>query len=348
MAANYTDAALNTAIYKGVPELMNKAEFKAKPSAALMKYMNNTQFLIPASEMERALATKQTDQQAVKVNLLNKQSISTVSARAAAHTGSINTSRVQTASFTVYGAKFKYSVKGADRNIWQLSEQIAAQIRSAAIALHSSIETALLARFNTYKSQVVVSLTPRSGTWDATNYILQIPNTNLSYWMQKVKGFMREQYYKGQFDAVVDETLMQEFERIANQGAGNSENLAFQIGGVSPSVTEELSLDSGYVGQGYIFPIGSIGILPWIPGLNRNGFGSSGDLGGMYTTIPDPLGSGLTFAVHQYQAGADNNSAAGETQDVDIQVELSVDLAPVEADTSTSSLTPIFKFGVQT
>ncbi len=348
MASNYTDAALNTAIYKAVPELMNQAEFKAKPSAALMKYLKNTQFLIPASEMERALATKATDSQTVKVNMLNKQATSTGSNRAATRSGAINTSRVVTASFTTAQAYFKYSIKGADRSIWQLAEQIAAQFRSAAIAMHSSMETALLARFNTYKTQVVESLTPRSGTWDATNYILKIDNNKLAYWPQKIKGFMREQHYKGTFDALIDESLMQEFERIANQGAGNAENLAFQVGGVTPTVTEELTLDAGYVGQGYIFPIGSIGLLPWIPAINRQGFGSSGDLGGMYTSIPDPLGSGLTFAVHQYQAGADNQSAAGERQDVDIEVELSVDYAPVEQNTSTSNLYSTVKFGVIT
>ncbi len=350
MAANYTDAALNTAIYKGVPELMNKAEFKAKPSATLMKYLKNTQFLIPATEMERALAIKATDTQTVKVNLLNKQATTTISARATAHTGSINTSRVQTASFTIYGGKFKYSVKGAERNIWELSDQIAAQIHSAAIAIHSAIETALLARLSTYKSQVVISASPRSGTWDGTNYILGIAQADKSYWMQKIKGFMREQYYTGQFDAVVDETLMQEFERIANQGAGNSQNLAFQVGGVTPSVTEELSLDASYDGQGYIFPVGSIGILPWTPPLNKTpgGYGSSGEAGGFYTTIPDPLGSGLTFALHQYKTGADNQSAAGQTQDIDIQMEMTVDLAPVEANTSTSNEYPIFKFGILT
>ena len=345
--ANYADAILNTAKYK-VPELMNQAEFKAKPSTALNKYLKNTQFLIPATEMERALRTKATDAQTVEVNLLNVQSISTTSNRAYNHTGSINDSRKITATFATEAAKFKYSIKQADRSIWQIGEQIAAQLRSAAIALHAAIETTLLARFNTFKSQVVVGLTPRSGTWDATNFIFQIPNTDFSYWMQKVKGFMREQYMTGQLEAVIDETLFQEFERIANQGAGNAENLVFQVGGVVPGVTEELTLDAGYVGQGYVFPVGTIGILPWIPSKNREGFGGSGENGGLYTSMPDPLGSGLTFAVHQYQTGVDNQSAAGERQDVDIEVELSIDLAPVEANTSTSNLFTMFKFGVQT
>ena len=346
--ANYADAALNSALYT-MPDYMNRAEFKHKPSPVLMKYIQNTQFLIPATEMERALAVKNSDQQTVKVNTLNKQSITTAAARAAAHTGSKNDSRVQTVSFTTTASKFKYSIKSADRNIWNLAQIIQAQILSGSIAIHEAIETALLARLNTKKTQVVVSATPRSGSWDGTNYIFQVDNADEDYFIQKAKGFMREQYYKGvNYDAIVDEYLYQKYEVLANQGSANATNFGFQIAGVNPGVTQELTLDSGYVGMGYIFPIGSVGVVPWIPEKNRSGWGSSGENGGLYTSIPDPLGSGLRFAIHQYQSGADNESNDGETQDVDVQVEMSIDYGPVEANSSTSNLSPIVKFGVLT
>lgn len=344
--ANYATAVLNTAKYK-VSEMMQKTEFKVKPASTLMTYLKNTEFVAPASAFEAALATKASDQQSVSVNLLNKQSISVGSARAAAHTGSINDSRATTITFTTYSAPFKFSLKGADRNIYSVAEQYAGQLRSAAIALHEAIETAALARLNTNKSQVVVSASPRNVAWDGTNYIAQIAGADVDRFPQYLKSFMRQQYLTGQMDGIFDEFAMAEFERIAFQGAGNSENLQFQVGGISAMGTQELSLDAGYNGQGYIFPVGSIGVLPWIPSLNRDGFGDTFQNGGLYDSIPDPLGSGLTFALHQRAAGADNEAAAGETQDVDIEVELSVDLGFFEATTSTSNLTPIFKFGIQ-
>jgi len=64
------------------------------------------------------------------------------------------------------------------------------------------------------------------------------------------------------------------------------------------------------------------------------------------STIDDPLGSGLKFAVHQYAAGADNEGAAGETQDVDVEVEISLDVAFAKAPMSTSNASPIFKTGI--
>jgi hypothetical protein len=344
--ANYATAVLNTAKYK-VSDLMQRTEFKVKPASTLMTYLKNTEFIAPASAFEAALATKASDQQSVSVNLINKQSISTGSARAAAHTGSINDSRATTIGFTTYTSTFKYSLKGSDRNIYSVAEQVAAQIRSGAIALHEAIETAALARLNTNKSQVVVSTSPRNLTWDNTNFIAQIAGADVDRFPQYLKSFMRQQYLDGPLDGIFDEFAMAEFERIAFQGAGNSTNLNFQVGGVSAMGTQELSLDAGYDGMGYIFPVGSIGVLPWIPSLNRDGFGDTFQNGGLYDSISDPLGSGLTFALHQRAVGADNESAAGETQDVDIEVELSIDLGFFEATTSTSNLTPIFKFGIQ-
>lgn len=346
--ANYSDNRWAAFQYK-LNELMNMPEFKYKPSPVLMKYLKNTDFLIPSSEKERALGTKQSDQDTVEVNIINKQSISTGSARAYDHSGSINDGSKETASFTTTTADFTYSMKGSDRTIWNLADQVSKQLRSAVIALHEEIETTLLANLNSEKSQSVVSTSPRSGEWDDANYIFGIANTDYDVWMQRVRGFMREQYYRGmEMEAILDETLWQKGEYLVQQGSGNSENLAWQMAGLNPgdSPTQELTLDDGYVGLGYVFPMGTIGILPWIPKLNRQGFGDPGKAGGLYTTIQDPLGSGLTLAVHERYVGADNDSAAGETQDVTVHVELSVDLAPLHAPMSTSNADPVFKFGV--
>lgn len=344
--ANYADGRWAAFQYK-LNEMMQMPEFKHKPSPVLSLYKKNTDFLIPASEKERILGVKQSDQDTVEVNFINKQTIATGSARAYNHTGSINDSTKVTASFTTYAVDFTYSLKSADRTIWELADIVAKQLRSAAIALHASIETALLARLNTYKSQVVTSLTPKSGTWDATNFIFQVLGTDSTLWMQKIKGFMREQYYRGVgFDAIVDEYLYQLGEHLVQQGQGNSTNLGWQATGLSVDVTEELTTDAGYLGMGYIVPQGTIGILPWIPKLNRQNYGTPGAVGGLYTSMPDPLGSGLQFAVHEYYVAADNQAAAGETQDVNVNVELSIDLAPVEDVMSTANASPIFKIGL--
>ena len=326
---------------------MAAPEFKVKPSAALQVYLANTNFLIPASERERMWLQKPTDSATVYLNSLNKQSISTGSARAHNHTGSNNDGTRTTVSYTITSAAFSYSIKTADKNVFNEAEIIAAQMRSAAIAMHQDIETDLITDLGTDKSQVVISTSPASGSWDATNYIFGVANANKSQYFQYLRMFMLEQYYTGNLWAINNIPAGAQYEYLAQQGQANQTNLGWQILGFGATTTTGLANSAGYEQMSYILPEGGVGILPWIPEKNRLGHGDSPfQVGGQYSTIADPLGTGLVFAVHQYAAGADNSATFGETQDVNVYVEFSIDLAPVTAPMSTSNLSPVFLAGL--
>ena len=343
--ANYSTARWEAFQYK-LNELMNKPENKHAPSPTLMLRLRNTDFLIGASEKERAIKTKKSDQDTVYVNILKLQSISTGSARAAAHTGSKNDSERTTANFTTYDADFAFSMKSSQRTIWSQAEQYAQGLLSAAIALHAAIESDMVTALNTNRNQSVISETPQSCGWDASNFIAQIAGADKERWMQRLKGFMREQYYNWPVDAIVDEYLYQEAVHVLSQGGGNATNYGYQAEGLGLSVSQGLTLPSGYDGVGFAAPVGSLGVLPWIPEMNEQGFGDPGSVGGFYTKIPDPLGSGLEFAVHERYVAADNENTDGETQDINVHVEVSVDLAPIDAPMSTSNANPVNKFGL--
>jgi len=342
--ANYTDSVEAAANYK-LNEMMTMPEFKVKPSAALMAFTANTNFLIPASERERQWNQKPSDSTTVTVKTLNKQTTTDASARAAGHTGSINDSSTVNATYTIYAQKFKYSIKQADKDIFTLGEMIAAQYRSAFIDWHERVETALISSLDTNRSQAVVSLTPQSGTWDASNYWFGVANGQDDFYFQRIQAFMREQYYSGQFNVINNIGADIRMSQIAQQGQGNQTNLGWQIPGLNSYTSTGFANETGYDYMSYIFRQGTIGILPWIPTLNRQGFGDIFQNGGKYSTMPDPLGSGLTFAVHQYATAADNATPA-ETQDIDIEVEISCDLAPFYAPETTSNANPVFKVGL--
>jgi len=345
--ANYANEVWSAAQYK-LAGLMAQPEFKVKPSAALMMYLANTNFLIPASERERMWNQKTSDSSTVYLNSLNKQAITTGSARAHDHTGNANDGTRTTISYTTTSAAFKYSIKTADRNVFQMAEIVAAQMRSAAIAMHQDIETDLMTNLNTNKSQVVVSATPESGTWDAANFLFGVAHVNADTYFQYLRMFMLEQYYKGNFNIINNVLAQAKYDFLANQGVANQTNLGWQITGFNAAASTELSNATGYDFMSFIFPEGSIGALPWIPQLNRGGWGDIQGNGGQYSTMADPLGSGLNFAVHQYTAGADNSATYGETQDVNIYAELSIDIAPVVAPMSTANQSPVFKVGLLT
>ena len=341
--ANFTTTVWNAAQYL-LSEMMQKPEYKHKPSAALSVFLKNTDFLVSPAQQQSAYNQKNSDSQSVTVNTINKQATTTMSARAAAHTGSNGDSTATTLTYTTYGTKFKYSVKQSDRQVFGMAEMLAKQVLSAAIDIHGIIETALMTSLNTNKSQV--SETPIVGTWDGTNYIFKVASADTDVYFQRIKGFMNENFYQGMFDVISNAKLAQNGEYLVQQGQGNSANLGWQMLDINHYFTTGLANATGYQGMSYILPVGTVGILPWIPKLNAEGFGDTFKNGGWYSNIPDPLGSGLTFAIHEYATGADNQSTYGERQDIDVQVELSVDLAPLYAPMSTSNASPVFKTGL--
>jgi len=340
--ADFSTALWGTAQYL-TTELMQMPEYKSKPSAALSIYQQNTDFLIPTSQREAAWNQKESDQNTVKIYTVNKQSTTAATARAAAHTGNNGDSTATTVTYSTKAQKFKYSMKQADKHVFTIAEMLSKQFLSAVIDLHSAIETALIANLNTNKSQIVVSSTPVGGTWDGTNYVFEVLNGNIRSYFQKIKGFMRQQYYAPAYDVLNDEFATQLAEDIVQQGQGNASNEAWQMMGLDGKTSQEISPGSGQDSIGYIIPKGTIGMLNWIPKMNRNGFGDTFKVGGSYRQVPDPLGSGLMLAVHEYATAADTDGEYGETQDIDIQVEISVDIAPVIAPMSTSNASPIFK-----
>ena len=340
--ANFADAVWNAAQYK-LSELMQMPEYKRKPSAAVSIFQKNTDFLIPASQRESAWNQKESDQRVVEISTINKQASNAVTARAAAHTGNNGDATKTTVTYVTRGEKFKYSIKQADGHVFTQAEMLAKQLLSAIHNLHDTLETYLVTYLNTYRSQVVVSSSPIGGAWDSANYVFEVAYADRDLFYQKVKGFMRQQYYGGQFDMLSDEWGTQKAEFLIQQGQGNSSNLAWQMLGLNGYNSQEITLGTNQLTTDYIVPVGTIGLLNWIPKQNREGFGDTFLVGGAYRSLPDPLGSGLVFAVHEYASAADNNATYGETQDIDVQVEITTDIAPVKAPMSTSNLTPIFK-----
>lgn len=344
--ANFADVVWNAAQYK-LPEIMQRPEFKHKPSTTLMTLKKGAAMLVPASERERVWNVKTSDSQTVEISTLNKQATTAVTTRSHAHSGNNNDGTKTTLSFVTRGRTFKYSIKQANKTVFELGEMLAVQLRSAAIDLHGTLETYFLGLLNTNKTQVVTSATPKSGTWDATNFLFEIANAYAARPFQKIRGFMREQFYQGELDAIVEEFLMQEAEHLIQQGQGNATNYGWQFNGLGLGVSEELTTDPGYLGMGYVFPTGTVGFVDWIPQNNREGFGDTFQNGGKYRMMPDPLGSGLQFAVHELAAGADNSTTYGETQDVDVNYEISIDVAFLKAPMSTANASPIVKFGLK-
>jgi len=337
--ANYTATQLLAARFR-FNEMFKRPEMRQKPNPVLMLLQQNNSMLIPGLD-----SIKNSDQRTKSISILNRATTTGASARSHNHTGSVGDSTLANMSCATKSRAFKMSLKMGDRNEESYQEMFANRLLSAIMDLHADIETYSLAWLASSKSQVVKSATPKNVEWDASNYLAKVAAADADYLAQYSKSFMRQQWYDWGLDAIADPRMYALLQQQSAQGAYNATNLGFQFAGIDyVESTDDLTNPTGVEASGYLIPKATVGLVSWIPAANR-----ANAKKGIYeySNIIDPLGSGLTFAVHQYTAGADNNATFGETQDVNEFFEVSIDISCVAADISTASESPIFKIGLK-
>lgn len=264
-------------------------------------------------------------------------------ARAYNHTGTVGDSTEVALSWTTYSDKCQTSLKRADNNIYNDAQILANELENMFKNIYESADTAGLAFLGTNKSTVNVATA--NGVFDATNDVFEIATADIARFMQHAKSMLRQNYYKGGADLVLDPVLFLEAEHYLNQGGGNSVNTAYQRLGLN--LFEAITLaDANYTdGAGYIIPEYSIGVADWIPRQNREGWGEFESVLGGYGSIVDPL-TGLTYALHGYAQRADTSSTGGDSQDVTMEWEASVDLSFNKSPLSVAGETTIFEIGL--
>jgi hypothetical protein len=174
-------------------------------------------------------------------------------------------------------------------------------------------------------------LSANPGTWNDTNYALEVDATKASRFIQKAKSFMAARLYAGAtYDVIADLQMADEFEYAKQQGTANNSNTSFQFAGTNIATTQDV-VDSDYAnGAILIMPAGSFAALQWNDPLNRSGNVNSGENEvGMLGTISDPFGSGSVADISMYTKRADTsaNTTGGSTQDIVDEWEIALTIA---------------------
>lgn len=315
----------------------NEAEMRKKQSAALLMAMKNNDVLIPS---HRILRTR--DDRAVSAYIMKRSQRTPASARAALHTGNRGDSFELAMSWETFADPFSMSVKQLDNNVFSFDQAFANELRNAAINIHEAIETAGIDYLIANRTQV--NAATAGGSFNAANDAFEIAATDQERFYQIAKSMMRQNKYKGMFDVIASPKTFIDAEFYLNQGNANAVNTAFQFAGLNIAESIELE-DANYPGGiSLIMPEGNFGVLPWIPKQNREGWGD-GELNevGRFMSLPDPLGSGMDFALSVYAKREDNSAANGQAQDVTLQFELSVDVAWVLAPLSTATESVVYE-----
>lgn len=273
----------------------------------------------------------------------NRSKRSSISSRTHNHTGTVGDSTQVIFNWGTYGDVCSVSLKRADNNVMSDAAILANELDNVFKNIYESIDDAALTYLATNKSTVNVAA--KNGTFNALNDAFEIGSGDISRVLQHAKSMARQNYYNGPYEMILDPTLYIEAEHYLQQGSANATNTAYQAGGLGLWEAITLSDVNYAAGAGYVIPQGTIGVVDWIPGQNRQGVGNYESVLGGYGTIQDPL-SGMTFAIHGYAERADTSAAGGDTQDVVTQWEVSVDLTFNHSPMTVAGETTIFEVGI--
>lgn len=336
--ANYAASVLAEAKLI-LSERFAEPEKRLKAAGVFGAFRKNTDLAIPNVG---SLRTK--EERAEKAYFANRTKRANTSSRTHDHSGVVGDSTEVSLSWATYGDKFQTSLKRSDNNVMADAVILANEIENAFKNIYESMDDAALAFLGTNKS--TVNAATKNGVFDATNDVFEVATANIARFLQHGKSMLKQNYYSGSFEAILDPVLYLEAEHFLMQGAGNSTNTSYQstLGG---DIWEAITLsDANYPnGAGYFVPSGTIGVVDWIPSQNRTGVGSFDSVLGGYSSIVDPI-SGLTMAVHSYSNRADTSAAGGDTQDVVQEWEISVDLSFNKSPLTAAGETTIFEVGI--
>lgn len=273
-------------------------------------------------------AESEPDLQDRKVDYLRRDTQSVGSARSASLTGAMGTSTRDTLTFVTYTREFTISDDNARSNTFNAARQLAAQMRNARLDIAAAIETDAITKLEAYKNTVEGDR-EQLGTWDSTNYVYEIANTDKDEYFNYMATGMRSLNYNGRLQEIHTPSTNAIIKWQLAQGSSNSENLQFQYPDFEFYTSNSVTNLSDYFCTSYVAEAGSLALVDWIPPKNRGGLQH-----GIwdFTAMPDPMGvfdSGFALATYKtvQNSTSGGEDIAGNTQDAVWLYEMSIDVA---------------------
>lgn len=317
-------------------ENFQKPEIRQAPAPILALGRRNSNILIPSHDVLRTR-----EDRAIQAYILKRNARATMgNVRSANHTGTVGDSINTDIDWTTFTDKFRISLKMMDNNVFNFNKVLANQLSQAMQNIRNGAETWLAGVLFAERTQV--NAATKNGTFNSANFAFEVSAANASRFWQMAKSMMAQNDYNGMYDVIADPTSYGAAENAAAQGTMNATNLGFQFNGMNFVQSNDLD-DANYAGGVSLFlPSQSFGVLDWIPTTNRNGWGDYNSTVGGYGVINDPV-SGLTMALHGWAQQADTSANNGNTQDVVLEFEVSIDLSANLAPLSNATETVVYE-----
>lgn len=322
--ANYDNSALLTAQALLIGKFKT-SEMRFRDPVVHKEFLKQGQIMIPSYNELRT-----DESRAITAYFANRTSRSLLSTRAAAHTGARGDSTAFSPTWLTNADVFKISLKQGGHNVMAHAEMMANEFQNSLINMSEGMEGN--AESHIFSNRSTENAASVQGTFDATDHLFKITETtDGDRAVQITQTVMDTNKFSGSITLFCDSVSHDKFEKQRFQGAGNSENLAFNFNS-NVKIVHALGLNAFAAGlttpitKGFWIAVvdGTIAALPWIPKENRAGIVVSNI--STYSSLVSPI-DGETYALHSYSSASDEQASGGQKQDVLTQFELSLDVA---------------------
>lgn len=342
--SNYIDSLL-LAFQSRINKRFNEAELREQQNPILSVGLANQDFV-----MNNAEGIRESTRRDIKGYQFKKMAATNGTTRTYNHTGSQGDSMEVTLNWATFSEPMSILLTIGEDNVIKRPEIFDNQMLQIQRILRERIGLYLVQQLHAGRTQTSNG-TVRNATFNAATDAFEIAQSDKENVFAFIASVMKQHKYRGRFDLMVDNVLGPVANKLRNQGSANSTNTAYQFGDFSNIMEHntlgiDVATDYTDGAVAIALPENSFAFIPWIPALNRKGWGDYETYEGGYGVAPDATGLGLNYAVHGYAQRVDASASGGTAQDVRAELEISVDVAFQAADISTVNETPIYEFAL--
>lgn len=342
---NYIDS-LFLAYQSRINKRFNEAELREQQNPILRVGLGNQDFV-----MANAEAIRESTRRDIKGYQFKRMAATNGTTRTHNHSGNQGDSMEVTLNWATFSEPFSVLLTIGDDNVVKRPEIVDNQIMQIQRILRERIGLYLVQQLHAGRTQTSNAIV-RNAAFNAASDAFEINQSNREDFFAFVASVMQQHKYFGKLDLMVDNVLGPLANKLRNQGNSNATNLNYQFGDFANIMQHntlgvDVATDYSDGAVAIALPENSFSFIPWIPSINRKGFGDYESYVGGYGVLPDGTGMPLTYAVHGYAQRVDGSgSNGGSAQDVRVEMEMSVDVAFQAADLSTANETPIYEFAL--
>lgn len=346
--ANLSDSQLPV-ILGAVTRAMNDPNRRRRIDPILPVLLANQAFML---NDPRAL--KESSKRPVSATFRKKKAAGGGTARSHNFTGSETDSGKVDLSWYTFSENVSFNLSSTADNVYGSAEQMVYSLEETQRVLRERIGLDFVTKLHTNRRSLNVSGT-RLMAFQDTKDAFENPGNDESRFFFNIQSVMRQMYYGGPYDMLLDPVAAQKFYALKAQGQANNTNQQYQFqdyAGVMEhtALGLDVALDASYTnGAAIVMQQGVVSVLPWIPKKYRDGFGANEfNEVGVGTTIPDLSGLPITYTLRGYSVKADTNASNGDVDDITTHWQLSVDMSFNVAPLETAGDSPIFLFAQTT